>query len=229
VTRDEIARLIDACRVPDEVREQKYGPWEIRRFAVPTDLSTFTDAAIRMLMLEAGLAGYKHYTALLRSTLATLHRNMGETVMEDSPRELRKHLPILMNARGRVLISGLGLGCVVRGLLSRPEVTRIDVIEIDPIVIDMIWPEFMMKGKCHLYIGDALTYDWAAEPLEHGDHHWDFGWHDVWSETESLAVIHMKLMERYDTMIDRQGAWEFPRECKRIVKGMRPTYLGGAR
>jgi hypothetical protein len=55
-----------------------------------------------------------------------------EVVMEDSPRELRRHLPIWMHAHGRVLVTGLGLGCVVRGLLASPHVEYIDVAKSTP-------------------------------------------------------------------------------------------------
>jgi hypothetical protein len=36
--------------------------------------------------------------------------------MNDFPQELKKHLDFVLRARGRVLVTGLGLGCVVRGL-----------------------------------------------------------------------------------------------------------------
>jgi spermidine synthase len=50
--------------------------------------------------------------------------------MEDTLSELRRHTPIFMRAKGRLLVTGLGLG-VVRGLLAKPEVEHIDVVEID--------------------------------------------------------------------------------------------------
>jgi hypothetical protein len=127
----EIDQIVAACRVPDSLEEQRKGLWEIRRFGWPDDFSghPISNAVMKMKFREAGLEPFTGYTALLRDTQATLHRNFGDVVMEDTPREIKKHLPILMNAFGKVLVTGLGLGCVVRGLLSRPAVKQIDVVE----------------------------------------------------------------------------------------------------
>jgi hypothetical protein len=226
VTRREIEQLIRACRVPDSVPEQRKGLWEIRRYGWPSDEdlpNAWNNALLKMRMREAGIEPFTGYTALLRDTLATLNKDRGEVVMEDTPRELRKHLPILLQARGNVLITGLGLGCVVRGLLTKPEVKRIDVVEIDDDVIEMVWPEFTVDHRVNLFYDDALTIQIAKHA------HWDFAWHDVWYETEPLATIHMQLLQRFDSYVDHQGAWEFPREVKRIYKRHRPSMIGGAR
>jgi hypothetical protein len=215
----EIDRLLEACRVPDSMTDQRMGLWEIRRFYVPQNPSNFPEAVFALRCKEAGLGGYKHYTALLRDTTATMHRDFGDVVMEDTPRELRKHLPILMKAHGRILISGLGLGCVVRGLLAKPEVERIDVVEIDATILDLVSDEFFWNPRVRFHHGDALTMKWP-EGMR-----WDFAWHDIWTEDDSLAVLHMKLMEKYDGLVDRQGAWEFPRSCKRVVQRHRPRML----
>lgn len=220
----EIMQLIAACRVPDSLEEQRNGLWEIRRFGWPDESGNpFHTAMMKMKFREAGLEPFTGYTALLRDTLATQHRDFGDVVMEDSPRELKKHLPILMSAFGKVLISGLGLGCVVRGLLSKPEVTRIDVVEIDDAVIDMVWPEFAVDHRVNLFYEDAEKITIAKRA------HWDFAWHDVWHEHDALALIHMRLLKRFDSFVDRQGAWEFPRHAKRVYKNLRPDMLGGAK
>jgi hypothetical protein len=226
VKPEQIAQLVAACRVPTSLEEQRKGPWEIRRFGWPDESASgnpFSTAMLKMKFREAGLEPFTGYTALLRDTLATMNRDYGDVVMEDTPREIRKHLPILMNAFGNVLISGLGLGCVVRGLLTRPEVKRIDIVEIDDAVISMVWPEFAVDHRCNLFYEDAEKITIAKRA------HWDFAWHDVWHEYDALATIHMRLLQRFDPYVDRQGAWEFPRPAKRIYKSKRPNMLGGAR
>lgn len=101
--------------------------WTIRRF----DLSE-TIQNERVLAWTLHKYGYARYpslapitTGLYHWTDATLHQDGGECVMSDDPRELRKHLPALRVASGRVLVSGLGLGCVVRGLLACSAVTLV--------------------------------------------------------------------------------------------------------
>jgi hypothetical protein len=196
--------LIEACRVPDSVPEGRAGLWSIRRSRVDDLSNPFAQAYVRHL-----LGGFDSYTLLERDTMATLHRERGECVMEDSLRELQRHLPILVAARGRVLISGLGLGCVVRGLLAKPEVEHVDVIEIDHAIAQLVWPEFAANERVTLHMGDAESISWSPGSR------WDFAWHDVWSETESLDLVHGRILARYHDLVGQQGAWQFNRAVKR--------------
>lgn len=202
------AALVRACRVPDSVPARTLGLWEVRRFDGPTIANTNTAAFIYRL----GLAPYSTWTCLLRTTLATLGRDYGEPVMEDSPRELCRHLPILIAARGDVLVTGLGLGCVVRGLLSKAEVTHIDVVELDPHVVELTGAEFVGNPRVTLHVGDAFDIEWAPGTR------WDYAWHDIWSETQPLALLHSQLLVRYRDMVRvAQGAWGMDRHVTRML------------
>lgn len=199
--------LILAARVPASTPVGVFGLWEIHRQRVQTG------------DLDARRVGFPHMTVLTRTTLATLHRDHGEVVMEDSLAELRKHLPFLLRARGRVLVSGLGLGCVVRALLAKPEVERVDVVEIDPRLAARVGSEFARDPRYHLYLGDALTIEWPA------DARWDYAWHDICEpadsgeeRTRTLHELHLHLMFRYRRLVRAQGAWAMPREFKRILR-----------
>jgi len=134
--------------------------------------------------------------------------------MEDSYRELARHLPIWMRASGRVLVTGLGLGCVIRGLLAKPEVEFIDVIEIDKGIARVVGAEFANNPRVILHVADALSW-----PI--GKQRWDYAWHDIWSDTDAgephLQVLHGKLIKRFAGHVPEQGAWEFPRKIKRAL------------
>jgi len=147
-------------------------------------------------------------TALCRVTEATMHLGAGEVVMDDSVVELRRHLPIWLAAAGRVLITGLGLGCVVRGLLASPNVEHIDVIEIDRDILDRVGREFLGNDRVTLCHGNALTCKMPGKS-------WDFAWHDIWCEGSDLQLLHLKLIARYRRRCERQGAWMLPRFIKR--------------
>lgn len=206
------AQLIDACRVPDSIPDGRSGLWEIRRMHLPHG-SMVSAMARATNKAAASLGDRETYTLLARDTMATMHRGLGEVVMEDSPHELRKHLPILLTARGRVLVSGLGLGCVVRGLLTRPQVESIDVVEIDRDILDLVAASFAGESRVTIHHADALTIDWPAGTR------WDFAWHDIWSDEDQaqphLSVLHAQLLVRYEPMCGVQGAWEMPRVIKR--------------
>lgn len=210
------AELVAACRVPATMEERRLGPWEIRRFGWPDGSGEpFAEAMIKIKMHEAGLAPFNNYTALLRPKP---HDPIGEVVMEDSPRELRKHLPILMQGKGRILITGLGLGCVVRGLLTKPEVSHIDVVEIDPQIVSLAGEEFRADGRVTIHLGDALTMKWKFGAS------FDYAWHDIWTERgeQHLQVAHGLLITKYDQHCPVQGAWNFPRPAKRAYGRLRP-------
>jgi hypothetical protein len=188
--------MLDACRVPTSVPTGTVGLWEIHRAPIRT-------AYARDFL---GLPLSAQYTALCRRTWATMHNAHGEVVMEDTPRELRRHLPFLLAAHGDVLVSGLGLGCVLRGLLSKPEVAHVDVIEIDPHVVQLVRKEFENDSRVSLHMGDALRVKWPK------GRRWDYAWHDIWDEEKDLHVLHMKLIARYRSRVrNEQGAWQFPR------------------
>ncbi|MDD5301533.1 MAG: hypothetical protein PHS14_00375 [Elusimicrobia bacterium] len=199
------AGYLAAAKVPITVPAGQHGPWTLRRQVVPPSYYPRVGGPV--------------LTFLARMTPATLHTEFGDVVMEDSAEELRRHLPIWMAARGRVLVSGLGLGCVVRGLLANQRVDRIDVVEIDRHILDVVGPEFRHQRRVRLHHGDALTYpwDWRA-----GDS-WDYAWHDIWTEEGNgvpLHRLHMELLARYNDHVGRQGAWALPREVKRYIHGI---------
>jgi len=197
--------FIQAARVPPAMATGRFGPWEIVRQRCPGDAAS--------KMLWAGLHVFDEVTLLRRATLATLHLG-GEVVMDDGAVELRRHLPIWLAARGRVLVSGLGLGCVVRGLLASPLVDLVDVIEIDRHILRAVGPEFEGNPRVRLHHGDALSFEWPAEAR------WDVAWHDIWCDGSGLQVLHAQLLARYQGRAARQGAWMLPRFVKRRVGGL---------
>lgn len=207
---------LTAARVPDTIATQTFFPWEIERRAATETILGELDPS-----LPYGLVGWPTFTLLRRWTDHSIHQEQGEVVMEDSLRELRKHLPIWLAAHGRVLKTGLGLGCVVRGLLVNPAVEHIDVVEIDPDIVRIVGATFADEPRVTIHLADALTWDF-------GDRVWDFAWHDLHSFTEvHLQRMHIDLMLRYrDRVRRRQGAWAFPREVSRV---MRHRLLGAPR
>lgn len=214
--------FLAAARVPETLAPQTFGLWRIERHhlaSIPGLLPTARHA----LFAEIGA---QSFTALRRVTLLQMHlTNHGEVVMEDTVRELRRHLPIWLAARGRILITGLGLGCVVRGLLASPRVELIDVVELDRDVLRVVGAEFERDPRVRLHLGDALTFGRRTSET------WDFAWHDLWREPidepdGGLQLLHAHLIATYRHRVrQRQGAWMFPR----LVKRRWPDPLLGAR
>jgi hypothetical protein len=172
------AAIMVAARVPLSVQPQLFDPWCIQRTG-PTTL-------------------LRHST----SANASASPLRWDVIMLDSPDELRTHLPIFTRAAGRVLVTGLGLGCVVRGLLAKPKVEHIDVVEIDGGILGVIGPEFAANPRVTLHHGDALTIRLPGT--------WDFAWHDLWTEGSGLQSLHAELLVKFAHACGWQGAWQFP-------------------
>lgn len=215
MTVDRREQLLRACRVPARYTDTERELWRIRRIPITGELVKVLAKAKHLTerMEFRGMWVDGAHTTLERLTLASMMADRGEVVMEDSRRELARHLPILLRGTGRILVSGLGLGCVVRGLLSKPEVTHVDVVELDRTILELVGPEFAENPRVSLHHGDALTVAWSSGTR------WDYAWHDIWSEEESLSLLHAHLLARYDGMVEHQGAWQFPREYRRIWPG----------
>ena len=216
--------FILSARVPTTIVDQEFGGWTIRRCRMPP-----------LGMPEKWKhLGLKDYTVLHRTspvfkepTWEDIHLEADngmvpklDIVMEDSPRELATHLPCWLGARGRVLITGLGLGCVLRGLLASPVVEHVDVVEIDPEIIRVIGPEFYGNPRCSIHCCDAREFPSTG--------HWDFAWHDIWTpENVGLQVEHARLMMRFRRNCDAQGAWSFPRPFKRKLRDAKRFHCVG--
>lgn len=197
-------QLLEACRVPAALLPQSFGLWSIERRSAAESSKMNKGRRIEV--------GWPTYTLLRRVTKATLHHEPpGEVVMDDTLTELRKHLPILMHARGRVLMSGLGLGCALRGLLASPKVEHVDVVELDPDVLRVCGAEFEGDPKVTMHLGDALQFPWPESAR------WDYAWHDIWDE-DGTQVLHARLILRFIDKVKFQGAWMLPREAKRVIR-----------
>lgn len=193
-------QFIAAARVPLSLPEQSFGLWTIhRKFFQPKSM-------------DRAMVGWPHQTILSRITDGTMHLPPGEIVMEDSTRELSRHLPIWISAHGRVLVTGLGLGCVVRGLVAKPNVDHIDVVEIDASIIRVVGAEFAASDRVTIHHGDALAFEFPAESR------WDFAWHDLWTNGgDHLQSLHTKLFCRFRRQVAHQGAWAFPPMLARLM------------
>ena len=165
---------------------------------------------------EKGLLPAGTYTHLFRLTDSTLYNSPpGEVVMEDTPYELRTHLDFMIRAYGRVLVTGLGLGCVVRGLLANPAVEHVTCIENSPDVLKLVRP-YMPTERLSIIEAEALT--WTAESGQS----FDCAWHDLWADRDAgqphLDNWHMRLMFNCAKQVEFQGAWSFNRTFKRLLQ-----------
>jgi hypothetical protein len=184
------------------------GLWSVVKFSLsgPFPVKRGSDKEV---ILPAG-----HYTQLWCQTEATMHLPYGVLVMQDTPEELATHLDFMLRANGRVLITGLGLGCVLRGCLANPNVESCTVVERDPHVLNLVAPH-LPRDRFEIVKADATAYvaDMPANTF-------DCAWHDLWNDPardeDHLQVIHSGLICACTGKIAMQGAWAFPHYLKRV-------------
>jgi len=211
--------FIAAARVPERLRPQSFGPWRIERwYEWDIDRSKLSFHGLLTLQRTLERVGFPFYTLLRRHSWATIHlEDSPEVVMEDSKQELRKHLPIWLNAKGSVLVTGLGLGCVVRGLLASKQVEHITVVEIDRSILRIVGHEFEGNSRIKLIQGDALKVQFNRQRF-------DYAWHDLWTDGgENLQVQHMRLIVKFSRNCATQGCWGMPRFLKRKLANTIPV------
>lgn len=209
-------RLLTAAKAT-AIPEGAQGLWHIKKIKLARDITAPKDG--KLVTVPAG-----EYTQLWRWTTETIQQHLegsqswpGELVMTDSPDELNTHLNFMLRARGRALICGLGLGCVIRGCLANPAVRHVVCIERDPAVIKLVKPH-LPDDRLTILQADAMS--WVRNNIER--QRFDCAWHDLWSDPDAnepnLAVNHSELFVRCHGHVGWQGAWAFPRKQKRLWK-----------
>lgn len=195
-------RLLAAMKA-EAIPEGWSGLWEITKQRYENDV--VSNRFGKEVLLPAGT-----YTWLRRWTASTLHDG-GAVVMEDTPFELKTHLGFVLRAFGNVLVTGLGLGCVTRGLLANPRVSHVTVIENSPDVMKLVAP-YMPSERLTIIEADALK--WTAGNIER----FDCAWHDLWTNHDEgephLDVWHVRMFKNLTGRVKHQGAWALRRDIK---------------
>jgi hypothetical protein len=149
------------------------GDWKIEKFLV--DRMDF-----RSLFMGREVPMGKTFTRLMRNR--TL-------VMSDTPAECNDHWEAIFHAEGNVLISGLGLGMVLKNILLKPEVKDITVVELSQDLIDLVSP---------FYTDPRITYVCSSifEYQPPRGKKYNLIWHDIWDNICGDNIPEMKTLKR---------------------------------
>lgn len=124
----------------------------------------------------------------------------GELMMSDTPAERRDHLEFIMEARGDVLITGLGIGMASNAAARKSCVNSVTVIEKNATLIELVAP--FAHEKVRVVHADALEY--RPRPGER----YDCVWHDIWPSisTDNGPEITI-LKKRWARRCSWQSVW----------------------
>ena len=175
------------------VPEGESGLWKVEQFTVSKEDASFE--RMRSLFRGGRYVPEGTYTRLTRG---------GRVIMSDTPDEIRDHSYIIRNAKGHVLINGLGIGMVLQACLEKPRVTKVTVIEKSPDVIDLVAPHYRERYGDKVEIIQADAFEWKPPK----DVRYGAVWHDIWDNIcgDNLPEMH-KLHRKYGRRTDWQGSW----------------------
>lgn len=201
----ELKKYIDAMMATG-IPTGERGLWRIKQITLSRPIMAPRHG--NQVIIDAGT-----YTQLFRYTEAKpFETSQGECVMEDTIYELQTHFDFVFRAHGDVLITGLGLGCVARGVRINPRVKTVTVIERDADILAMVAP--------HMPSGIEIIHAEAEDWVKKCGRKFDVAWHDLWTDQEKgeshLQVKHMAMIFACRDVIKAfQGAWAFPRDFRR--------------
>lgn len=137
--------------------------------------------------------------------------------MSDTPPEARDHALFYFRCERsgarRILVNGLGLGCIVRALYRLPSVVSVDVVERDERVLQLVGAPLLkeVEGLPHnvalwLWHGDAFA---RADAFSHSNiYRWDAAWHDIWPGLDVSDLAEMDRLEAcYAGRVGFQESW----------------------
>lgn len=182
----------------------KSGDWEIDTITVEKD-----ELSQKLSMIKTGRGVPEgEYKRLRRDRTV---------VMSNTPDEIRDFRHLIRDAEGSILINGLGIGCVVKALLDKPEVTKITVIENSEDVIKLVAPHFTDERLTVIH-ADAFEYKPAK------GERFDFVWHDIWDYICADNLEEMtKLHRKYGRRTSWQDSWA-KYDCQRHRNAERRSY-----
>jgi hypothetical protein len=111
-----------------------------------------------------GVDGYKYFYCKKDIPVTVLRIN-NSVVMPDDPLHWIGMQRLAEASVGRVLVIGLGLGLVVHHLVKNLKVTQIDVVEINPDVIELVEPLLPQDPRITVILGNGLLHSGEYETV----------------------------------------------------------------
>jgi hypothetical protein len=181
------------------VKDGELGPWRI---------STFTLSRDDVLMMNLRyIRDGQNWMVCPPGTYRRLTHQARGVIMSNTPMEIYTSQEAIRDAKGRVLVNGLGLGMIVEAMLHKPEVLAIDVVEIEPQIIKLVGPHLRRLAKS---LGKELTLIHGSAELHQpaAGVKYDFAWHDIWDQIDDDNLPQMtRLVRRYRPIAEKQGVW----------------------
>lgn len=123
-------------------------------------------------------------------------------VMSDTSMEKRSNCEFVYQARGNILVAGLGLGLILFAIVDKPEVLHVTVVEKFDDVIKLVGPSVQAKFGSKLDIIHADIFEW--KPAK--GRIWDVIYFDIWTDIctdnlKEMTTLHRKFAKRLNRSV----------------------------
>lgn len=177
------------------VKPHRFGDWVIEEFTVSEDEAKFFN-------MRQAFQGKHSEMITAGKFLRLMQVSTGYTVMSNTPMELKSNEIAFKNARGSVLIAGLGMGMILEAMLTKSEVTHIRIIEADMAIIQYVGNFFKDDPRVEIIHGDIHEYEPAS------DEQYDYIWIDIWDDIDERNIEQMaELNERFSKHCINMNLW----------------------
>lgn len=149
------------------VKPHKFGNWIIEEFSVSESEAKYHNFGM-------ALNGVDELKITAGSYIRLIRKSDDCVVMSNTPMECASNLVAYENAHGSVLIAGLGMGMILEAILSKPDVSKVRIIEIDKDIIDYVGSFFKEDHRVEIIQGDVASY------FPNQDEWYDYIWIDIW-------------------------------------------------
>jgi hypothetical protein len=132
---------------------------------------------------------------------------VGHTLMmTDTHMEQNSNYSVVRQAKGSVLIAGLGIGMVLLPILEKPEVTSVMVIEKYAEVVKLVEPHIRAAAgenasKLKVIVADIM--EWQPPKGEK----WDTIYFDIWPDICTDNLKDMEILHRRFAKRKAPGGW----------------------
>ena len=196
-------------RMIEKMPEGKFGSAQIKHFTITQEQSTFCRLRALLNHRATEFISPGKYAILL------VH---GGVMMTDTDMERATNLELIKQARGHVLVGGLGLGMVVFALLAkRPKIHSLTVLEINVDVINLITPNLRPWADPRMTVIDTSVFAWVKRRR---DPKFNTIYMDIWPNVGGNYGSEVdRLREHYQPMLSPKG-WmgDWQTEFKRYNK-----------
>lgn len=129
-------------------------------------------------------------------------KSINKTMMSNHEFETLTNQKFLDNAKGDILIFGLGIGLIIFPLLTDNDIKSITIVEIDDGLIDEVFPIIIkndLESKVSVILSNAFDFE--------TDKMFDTIYFDIWSVIDQQSFLEMKILSEKFTKNLKPGGW----------------------